>query len=117
MTVEQGIATTWAYKKQSGLNSVVSGAGGQLMRRVTNNLNVTKDSYENNEIVSHQQSTGITHGIAKSQGTLKGLVSGTTWMPVIASLAREDPAATSAISSLTATIDASGSNYMINRGT
>jgi len=117
MTVEQGIAKTIAYKKQTALGSVVSGAGGTYLRRVTLALNVTKDSYENNEIVSHQQGTGMTHGIAKSAGTLNGLLSGTSWMPFIGSLLRKDPAATSAISSLTLTIAASGSNYTITRST
>jgi hypothetical protein len=115
MAVAQGINRTFAYKKQSGLGSSASGAGGTLMRRVTANLNVTKDSYENNEIVSHQQGTGFTFGIAKTGGTLNGLLSGTTWMPFIGSLLRKDPAATSAISSLSLTIAASGSNYTITR--
>jgi hypothetical protein len=116
MTVAQGINRTFAYKKQSGLGSSASGSGGTLMRRVTANLNVTKDSYENNEIVSHQQGTGFTYGIAKTGGTLNGLLSGTTWMPFLGSLLRKDPAATSAISSLSLTIAASGSNYTITRG-
>jgi hypothetical protein len=111
MTIAQGINKTVAYKKQSGLGVAASGAGGTLLRRVTTSINQTKDSYENNEIVSHQQSTGSTYGIAKSAGTLNGLLSGTTWMPFVGSLVRKDPAATAAISSLSLTIAASGSNY------
>ena len=57
MTVAQGINKTIAYKKQSGLGSAASGAGSTYLRRVTAALNVTKDSYENNEIVAHQQGT------------------------------------------------------------
>jgi hypothetical protein len=115
MTIAQGINKTVAYKKQSGLGSAASGSGGTLLRRVTAALNQTKDSYENNEIVSHQQGTGMTHGIAKTGGTLNGLMSGTTWMPFLGSLLRKDPAATAAISSLSLTIATSGSNYTITR--
>ena len=116
MSVAQGISRTIAYKKQTGLGSSASGSGGTLLRRVTANLNVTKDTYENNEIVSHQQGTGFTYGIAKTGGTLNGLLSGTSWMPFIGSLLRKDPAATSAMSSLSLTIAASGSNYTVTRG-
>jgi len=116
MTVAQGINKTVAYKKQSGLGSAASGSGGTYLRRVTAALSKTKDTYENDEIVSHQQSTGSTYGISKSGGTLNGLLSGTSWMPFIGSLLRKDPAATSAISSLSLTIAASGSNYTITRG-
>ena len=115
MTVAQGINKTVAYKKQTGLGSSASGSGGTLLRRVTAAFNVTKDSYENNEIVSHQQGTGFTYGIAKSAATLNALLSGTSWMPFIGSLLRKDPAATAAISSLSLTIAASGSNYTITR--
>jgi tail tube protein len=115
MTVAQGINKTVAYKKQSGLGSSSSGSGGTLLRRVTSTLNVTKDSYENNEIVSHQQSTGMTHGIAKSGGTLNGLLSGASYIPFIGSLLRKDPVATAAITSLSLTIAASGSNYSVTR--
>jgi hypothetical protein len=115
MTIAQGINRTFAYKKQTALGSAASGSGSTYLRRRTANLNVTKDSYENDEIVSHQQSTGMTHGIAKSGGTLNALLSGTSWMPFIGSLLRKDPAATAAITSLSLTIAASGSNYTVTR--
>jgi len=114
-SIAQGINKTVAYKKQTGLGVAASGAGGTLLRRVTTNINLTKDSYENNEIVSHQQSTGSTYGIAKSGGTLNGLLSGTTWMPFLGSLVRKDPLATAAITAASLTIAASGSNYTITR--
>jgi hypothetical protein len=117
MTVAQGINKTVAYKKQTGLGVAAAGSGGTLLRRVTSNINLTKDSYENNEIVSHQQSTGSTFGISKSGGTYNALLSGTSLMPFLGSLVRKDPVATSAISSLSLTIATSGSNYTITRGT
>lgn len=116
MAIAQGINKTIAFKKQSGLGVVASGSGGQLIRRETATFNVTKDTYENNEIVSHQQSTGAVHGIARSAGTINGLMSGNSYQSFIASLLRKDWVATSAITSLSLTIAASGSNYTITRG-
>lgn len=116
MAVAQGINKTVAYKKQSGLGTAASGSGSTYIRRVTNALNRTKDTYENSEIVAHQQGTGFTYGLAKSGGTLNALLSGTSWMPFLGSLLRKDPVATAAISSLSLTIAASGSNYTVTRG-
>ena len=116
MAIASGINKTVAFKKQSGLGVVASGSGGQLIRRETATFNVTKDTYENNEIVSHQQSTGAVHGIARSADTINGLMSGTSYQAFIASLLRKDWVATSAITGLSLTIAASGSNYTITRG-
>jgi hypothetical protein len=113
--VGQGINKLVAYKKQAGLADPASGAGGTLIRRVTASLNLAKDSYENNEIVAHQQSTGSTYGISRTSGTVAALLSGTSWMPWIGSLLRKDPAATAAITGISVTIAASGANYTITR--
>lgn len=115
MTVAQGIKKQVAYKKQSGLGTVASGSGGQLIRRESANFNVTKDTYSNNEIVSHQQHTGDVHGVRKSAATLGGVLSGLTYQSFFESLLRKAAAATSSISSLSLTIAASGSNYTVTR--
>lgn len=115
MAIAQGINKTVAYKVQSALGTPASGSGGQLIRRETAMLNVNKDSYENNEIVSHQQSTGATHGVARSAGSIKGVLSGSSYQALMASLVRKAWAATSAITGLSLTIAASGSNYTITR--
>lgn len=116
MTIAQGINKTIAYKKQSGLGTAASGAGGQLIRRETAMLMQAKDTYENNEIVSHQQSTGAVHGIARSSGTINGLLSGSSYSALIGSLLRKNFVATSALTGLSLTIAASGSNYTVTRG-
>lgn len=117
MAIAQGINKTIAFKKQSGLGVVATGSGGQLIRRETASLNVTKDTYEVNEIVSHQQSTGAVHGIARSAGTINGVLSGQSYQDFLGSLVRQAWSATTAISSLSLTIATSGSNYTVTRAT
>jgi len=116
MTVGQGIVRSWAYKVQSGKGSGASGSGGQLLRRTGITLNGGKDTYSSNEIASHQQSTGATHGIGSASGEISGEMSCTTYGDFMQWLLRKDWAATSAISSLSLTIAASGSNYTVTRG-
>lgn len=115
MPVAQGINKTIAYKKQSGLGVPASGSGGQLIRRETAMLMVTKDTYEVNEIVSHQQSTGAIHGVAKSSGTVNGVLSGASYQDFEGSLLRKAWVATTAITAVSLTIAASGLNYTVTR--
>lgn len=116
MTVGQGITRTWAYKVQSGKGSAASGSGGQLLRRTSIDLTGAKDTYTSNEIASHQQSTGATHGVGSASGNIAGEMSATTYGDFMQWLLRKDWAATSAISSLSLTIASSGSNYTVTRG-
>ncbi len=115
MTVAQGINKLVIYKAQAGLGTPATGAGGQLVRRRTATFNVSKDTYENDEIASHQQGTGITHGIRSSGGSIEGLLSPKTYSEFQAALLRKAWAATSAITGISATIAASGGGYTVTR--
>lgn len=117
MTVAQGINKTVAYKVQSGLGSAASGSGGQLLRRESAAFNITKDTYSNNEIASHQQHTGDIAGIGRTAATLSGVASCSTYGDFEAAILRKAWAATSAISSLTLAIAASGSDWTVTRST
>ena len=117
MSVAQGINKTIAYKKQSGLGTAASGTGGQLIRRETATFSTSKDAYSSNEIVSHQQHTGDTHGVRSTTATINGLLSPTTYKDFFASLLRKAWAATSDITGLSVTIAAgSGSLFTITDG-
>lgn len=115
MAVAQGIKKTIAYKKQSGLGTAASGAGGQLIRRESANFNVTKDAYSSNEITSHQQHTGDIHGVRSTAGTINALASPLSYQDFLGSLLRKAWAATSNITGLSLTIAGSGP-YTITRG-
>lgn len=114
MTVAQGITKTLAYKVQSALGTAVSGSGGQLLRRVTSTFTLDTNTFDNPEIVSHQQSTGVTYGGKMVNGQINGLMSAGTWEDMFANLLRADFAAVSAISSLSLTIAGSGP-YTVTR--
>lgn len=117
MTVAQGITRTWAYKAQTALGTAASGSGGQLLRRTSIDLTGAKDTYSSAEIASHQQSTGATHGIGSSSGSINGELSCTTYGDFMQWLVRKDWAATADITGLSVTIAASSGNYTITDGT
>jgi hypothetical protein len=112
--ISQGILKTLAYKKQAGLGTPASGAGGQLLRRETATFSKKKDTYSANEMVSHQQHTGDTFGVGKTDGSINGVLSPATYKDLLASLLRKDLAATAAIAGASFTIAGAGP-YTITR--
>lgn len=90
MTTAQGINKTTSIIKQSGLGVPGAGAGAQVLRRITSTFTADRDTFENNEIVTHQQSTGISYGLKKANGKLSGLLSPATYKLLFASILRKD---------------------------
>ena len=89
MTIAKEINKVLTVYKQTGLGVPRSGSGGQALRRETSSGKLAVATYENNEITSHQQSTGKTHGGRSSTFTLNGLLSGNTYSTLFASVLRE----------------------------
>jgi hypothetical protein len=117
MTIASGIKKITTYKKQTALGSAASGSGGKEFRRTTTEFKADRDMYESNEIVSHHMSTGAAYGLQKADGTGNFELSPGTYADLMAGLLERDFAAVSAISSLSLTIAASGSDYTITRAT
>lgn len=115
MAVAQGINKKTVYKKQTGLGAAASGSGGQIVRRTSSVFQAPPDTYESNEIVSHQQGTGVGIGVVKPAGKIDGLLSPGTYSTLIGSLLRKDMAATAAMTGLSVTIATSGQNYTLTR--
>lgn len=111
-----GVAMTLAYKAQSALGTAASGSGGQLLRRRPGtSFTLARDTYENDEIVEHRQSTGQTAGIRRVTGKLMALLSGGSYQAFYSTLLKKTWAATTSITSLSLTIATSGSNYTVTR--
>lgn len=89
-TVAQGVVKISVIAKQSALGTPVAGAGGQVLRRVTSVFQATRDTFENNEIATHQQSTGVAYGLKKVNGKLSGVLSPATYKLLFAGLLRKD---------------------------
>lgn len=108
MTVAQGINKLTVYKAQSGLGVPATGAGGQILRRKTSVTDLNRATYVNDEIVQHQQSTGVNLGTASSSWTFDGLMSPGTYSALFAALLRKVFAATTPITTASFTVAGSG---------
>jgi len=111
-TVAQGIRKQTKIVKQSALGTPGS-SGSQLLRRITSIFTAERDTFESNEIVTHEQSTGVAYGLKKVSGKISGLLSPATYKLLFASALRKDFAATSAYSAGSdVTASASGPHFV-----
>jgi hypothetical protein len=116
MTVAQGINKITVYKAQVALGTPAIGAGGQVLRRKTSIAKTSRASYTNDEIVQHQQSTGVNLGTASSDWQFDGLLSPGTYSALLAGLTRKAFTAVTAMAALSLTIAGAGP-YTITRTT
>lgn len=102
-----GKETTWG---------VASAAAGQLLRRTQSSLDLSKDVYQSNEILSSQQIRDARHGVRRVQGSIDGELSPGTYSPFFGSLLRKDMTAGVTVSGLSLTAVA-GTPATFTRGT
>src|SRR5258708_22151925 len=105
--VASGIRKQTTFKKQSALGVPAIGAGGQILRRETSVFNLNKATFASTEIVSHQQSTGVRHGMQSPTGKLAGILSPGTYKLLMATGMRKDfvaGATTGALVNVTAAV-------------
>lgn len=98
--VAQGISKTTVLAKQTQLGTPAS-SGGQTLRRITSVFTADRDTFENNEIATHQQSTGVAYGLKKATGKITGVLSPATYKLLFAGLLRKDFANGSTTGALT----------------
>lgn len=116
MAIASGVAKSVRYKVEATYGTAPGASGGQLLRRVTSDLGLTKETYQSNEIRADYQVADFRHGVRRVGGSLKGELSPKTYADFMAAALRRDFAAVSAISSLSITIAGSGP-YTITRAT
>lgn len=112
MAIAQGINKKVSFKAQTALGTPATGTGGQELRRVTSVSNQARATYVNNEIVGHQQSTGVNLGTASTTNALDGLLSPGTYSKLMEALLRKVFVATTPIAA-SVTIAGTSPNYTV----
>lgn len=112
----QGINKITVLKQQTGLGVPATGAGGQVLRRKTSVAKKSRATYTNDEIVQHQQSTGVNLGTASTSWDFDGLLSPGTYAVPLQSLLRKVFAAGAATAAAAITIAGTGPTYTVTRG-
>ena len=118
MATASGINKVVSYKKETSFGTLPSPTtGGQTLRRVSSTFNLTKETYQSEEIRTDYQLVDFRHGVRAVEGSISGELSAGTYADFLASaLARKWTAATpSALGSTT--IASVGGTYTITRTT
>ena len=110
-----GINKTVSYKKETTFGVLPAAADAQTIRRVSSSFNLTKETYQSEEIRTDYQITDLRHGVRSVEGNVSGELSAGTYADFLASaLARNWTAATPSALGYTKILSVGGT-YTITR--
>lgn len=116
MAVAVPIAKSVRIKKETTWSTAPGTTGAQLLRRVSSDLDLRKQTYESAEIRTDYQVSDFRHGVRSVEGRISGELSPLTYEMLFAAVVRKAWAATSAITSLSITVSGTGPTYTVTRG-
>jgi hypothetical protein len=102
MAIAQKISKRTTIRKQTGLG-VPGSATGQVLRRTSSVFSAIRDTFPSNEVQTHHQSTGVSYGLKRAEGTVEGELSPGTYQLFMESILEADAAAVNAYNSGTDT--------------
>ena len=117
MPISRGLTKQVGYKKESTFGVLAGNTSGKLLRRVTANFNLTKETYESAEIRTDRQVADMRHGVRSADGTLNGELSSASYADFMGSVVGKDFVAVSLGSAVQTTVTAVGSVYTLVRST
>lgn len=115
MGIASGIYKQVTYKEEVTYGVMPAAGSAQAVRRVTSSLDMTKDTYQSNEIRPDFQMADYRHGLRKVAGAINGELSAKTYSDFMAAALKKAFAATSPISGASITIGGTAGAYTITR--
>ena len=117
MATATGVGKVVVYKKETTFGEIPTATGGKVLRRVTANFNLTKETYESTEIRKDYQTADFRHGVRAVEGSLSGELSSGAYADFLASAVARDWTAITTTAMDSVTIAASGIGFSITRKT
>jgi len=115
MTIAKGTAKQVGYKKESAFGVLAGSSSAKLLRRVTANFNLTKETYESGEIRTDRQIADFRHGVRSAEGSLNGELSPASYADFIGSVVARDFTVGVSSVGVSITITAVGNTYTVER--
>ncbi len=115
MPIAIGIAKQIAYKQETTWGTLAGATGGKLLRRVTANFNLEKETYQSGEIRTDYQIADMRHGVRTVAGSLSGELSPGTYADFMGAVVARDFTAGVSATGLTLTTAGSGPTYTLTR--
>lgn len=117
MPTATGIAKRVVYKKETTFGTLAGATGAQTIRRVSSNFNLTKETYQSEEIRTDYQIADFRHGVRSVEGSISGELSSGAYSDFLASSVSRNFSAVTATAMGSVTIAATGATYTITRTT
>jgi Phage tail tube protein len=115
MGTASGVFKQVIYKPETTYGVMPAQTAGQALRRVTSSLNLSKDTYQSNEIRTDFQVADFRHGLRKVGGTIAGELSAKTFADFIAAALKKDFTAGASISGASITVGGSAGAWTVAR--
>lgn len=90
MAIAEGISKVLAYKKETTWGELPGATGAQVIRRVTGTFDLTKETYQSDEIRTDYQMSDYRHGIRSVEGNISGELSPGTYADFLAAALARD---------------------------
>ncbi len=115
MGIASGLYKQLAYKVETTYGVQPGATLAQLLRRVSSSLDLTKDTYQSNEMRTDFQVADYRHGVRKVTGTVDGELSAKTYADFIAAILKKDFVAGVAVTGASITIGGTAGAWTIQR--
>jgi hypothetical protein len=115
MAIAQNIFKQVRIKKEVTWATAPGATSARLLRRVSSDLKLVKNSYGSNEVRADQQKATFRHGTRRVEGGINGELSCGTYYDLMAAAVRKDFAAVTTITGMSITIAGSGPTYTVTR--
>jgi hypothetical protein len=115
MGTGSGVYKQVTYKVETTYGVMPSAASAQSLRRVTSSLDLTKDTYQSNEIRPDFQVSDFRHGLRKVGGSISGELSAKTYGDFIAAAVKKDWVAGVSVTGASITVGGATGAWTITR--
>jgi hypothetical protein len=115
MGTASGVFKQVAYKREVTFGVIPAAAAAQSMRRVQSTLDLSKDTYQSNEMRPDFQVADFRHGVRKVGGSINGELSAKTWADFIAAAVKKDFVAGVTIAGASITIGGVAGAWTVTR--
>ena len=115
MPLATGVNKRVAYKLESNWGVLPGATTAKVLRRVTSDMNLSKETYSSSEIRADYQTAVFSHGVRSAEGSINGELSPGTYADFLGSLVAKNFATVTALSGMSITIATASSNFTITR--
>ena len=115
MAIAEGIRKAIYYKEETTWGELPGASGAKTLRRVTGNFNLSKETFQSEEIRTDYQLSDFRHGVRSVEGSVNGELSPASYADFFAAALGRNFTAGVMVTGASITVGGTGSNYTLTR--